>query len=160
MPIIRSGYKAKGLFKSGHFSTIYSAKLRPIPKVAQVRERLELTDGDFVDIDWSYCTTKGVESQKVAILLHGLEGDAQRVYMQGQAKVLIQGGWDVAGMNHRGCSGEENRLYLSYNSGRTQDLSELIDHILTLKQYTKIALVGFSLGGNLLLKYLGEPREI
>ena len=54
MPIIRSGYKAKGLFKSGHFSTIYSAKLRPIPKVAQVRERLELTDGDFVDIDWSY----------------------------------------------------------------------------------------------------------
>ena len=128
--------------------------------MAQVRERLELTDGDFVDIDWSYCTTKGVESQKVAILLHGLEGDAQRVYMQGQAKVLIQGGWDVAGMNHRGCSGEENRLYLSYNSGRTQDLSELIDHILTLKQYTKIALVGFSLGGNLLLKYLGEPREI
>ena len=80
--------------------------------------------------------------------------------MQGQAKVLIQDGWDVAGMNHRGCSGEENRLYLSYNSGRTQDLSELIDHILTQKQYTKIALVGFSLGGNLLLKYLGEPREI
>ena len=160
MPIVRSGYKAKGFFKSGHFSTIYSAKLRPIPKVAQVRERLELTDGDFVDIDWSYCTTKGVKSQKVAILLHGLEGDAQRVYMQGQAKVLIQGGWDVAGMNHRGCSGEENRLYLSYNSGRTQDLSELIDHILTLNQYTKIALVGFSLGGNLLLKYLGEPREI
>ena len=81
-------------------------------------------------------------------------------FLTRQAKVLIQGGWDVAGMNHRGCSGEENRLYLSYNSGRTQDLSELIDHILTLKQYTKIALVGFSLGGNLLLKYLGEPREI
>ena len=63
-------------------------------------------------------------------------------------------------MNHRGCSGEENRLYLSYNSGRTQDLSELIDHILTQEQYSKVALIGFSLGGNLLLKYLGEPREI
>ena len=160
MPIISSGYKAKGLFKSGHFSTIYSAKLRPIPTVPQVRKRLELTDGDFVDIDWSYQDSKGSKSNKVAILLHGLEGDAQRVYMQGQAKALIKDGWDVAAMNHRGCSGEENRLYLSYNSGRTQDLSELIDHILTQEQYSKVALIGFSLGGNLLLKYLGEPREI
>jgi hypothetical protein len=160
MPIIRSGYKAKGFFKSGHFSTIYSAKLRPIPRVAQVRKRLELTDGDFVDIDWSYHDSKRAKSNKVAILLHGLEGDAQRVYMQGQAKVLIEDGWDVAAMNHRGCSGEENRLYLSYNSGRTQDLSELVDHILTQEQYSKVALVGFSLGGNLLLKYLGESREI
>ena len=160
MPIIISGYKAKGLFKSGHFSTIYSAKLRPIPTVAQTRKRLELTDGDFVDIDWSYQESKGSKSNKVAILLHGLEGDAQRVYMQGQAKALINEGWDVAAMNHRGCSGEENRLYLSYNSGRTQDLSELIDHILTQEQYSKVALIGFSLGGNLLLKYLGESREI
>ena len=134
MPIINSGYKAKGLFKSGHFSTIFSAKLRPIPKVAQVRKRLELTDGDFVDIDWSYHSPLRVKSKKVAILLHGLEGDAQRVYMQGQAKALNQGGWDVAAMNYRGCSGEENRMYLSYNSGRTQDLSELIDHILTQEQ--------------------------
>ena len=160
MPIISSGYKAKGLFKSGHFSTIYSAKLRPIPTVPQVRKRLELTDGDFVDIDWSYQDSKGSKSNKVAILLHGLEGDAQRVYMQGQAKALIKDGWDVAAMNHRGCSGEENRLYLSYNSGRTQDLSELVDHILTQEQYSKVALIGFSLGGNLLLKYLGESREI
>ena len=65
MPIIRSKFKAKGLFKSGHFSTIYSAKIRPIPKVVQVRKRLELAEGDFVDIDWSYCTAKGVKSQKV-----------------------------------------------------------------------------------------------
>ena len=113
-----------------------------------------------MDIDWSYHDSKGAKSNKVAILLHGLEGDAQRVYMQGQAKALVEDGWDVAAMNHRGCSGEENRLYLSYNSGRTQDLSELVDHILTQEQYSKVALIGFSMGGNLLLKYLGEPREI
>ena len=113
-----------------------------------------------MDIDWSYHDSKRAKSNKVAILLHGLEGDAQKVYMQGQAKALIEDGWDVAAMNHRGCSGEENRLYLSYNSGRTQDLSELVDHILTQEQYSKVALVGFSLGGNLLLKYLGESREI
>ena len=76
MPIISSPYSAKGLFKNGHFSTIYSAKLRPIPKVIQERERLELSDGDFVDIDWSFSEQK---STNVAILLHGLEGNAQRV---------------------------------------------------------------------------------
>ena len=75
-------------------------------------------------------------------------------------KTIIQNGWDVAAMNHRGCSGEENRLYKSYHSGRTQDLNELIQHISTTMQYQKIALIGFSLGGNLLLKYLGETSVI
>lgn len=157
MPLIKSPYKAKGLFKNGHFSTIYSAKLRPIPEVEQERQRLELSDSDFVDVDWSYSASK---SNKVAILLHGLEGNAQRVYMQGQAKHLIDNGWDVAAMNHRGCSGEENRLYISYNSGRTFDLKELILHVESLPQYKTIALVGFSLGGNLVLKYLGEQKFI
>jgi predicted alpha/beta-fold hydrolase len=160
MPIISSGYQAKGLFKSGHFSTIYSAKLRPTPSLDQVRKRLELTDGDFVDVDWSYHISELKNARKVAILLHGLEGDAQRGYMKGHAKQLTEGGWDVAAMNHRGCSGEENRLYLSYNSGRTQDLSELIDHIIAKENYKEITLIGFSLGGNLLLKYLGEKRII
>ncbi|QIE60043.1 alpha/beta fold hydrolase [Rasiella rasia] len=157
MPIINSTYTAKGLFKNGHFSTIYSAKLRPVPKVVQQRERLELNDGDFIDIDWSFPIKP---SSKVAILLHGLEGNAQRVYMQGQAKIFTEHGWNVAAMNHRGCSGEENRLYLSYNSGRTEDLAELIDYILEKNTYAEIALVGFSLGGNLVLKYLGERQTI
>lgn len=163
MPNVSSPYRAKGFFKNGHFSTIFSAKLRPIPKVTQERKRLELTDGDFVDVDWSY-TEHPLEVKKVAILLHGLEGNAQRVYMRGHAKKLLDAGWDVAAMNHRGCSGEENRLYISYNSGRTNDLSELITDILSKGNHQEISLVGFSLGGNLLLKYLGEegvvPTEV
>ncbi len=157
MPIVPSTFKAKGLFKSGHFSTIYSAKLRPIPTVIQERKRLELSDGDFVDVDWSFSERK---KKKVAILLHGLEGNAQRVYIKGQAKILVENGWDVAAMNHRGCSGEENRLYLSYNSGRTEDLSALIDHILQHYDYNTISLIGFSLGGNVLLKFLGERDHV
>ncbi|MFT5102435.1 MAG: putative alpha/beta-fold hydrolase [Candidatus Latescibacterota bacterium] len=161
MPIITSTFQAKGLFKNGHFSTIYSAKLRPIPKLDQERERLELPDGDFVDLDWSYASTN---TAKVAILLHGLEGNAQRVYMKGQGKAFIANGWDAVAMNHRGCSGEENILYPSYNSGRTEDLASLIDFLLEKNQYSEIVLVGFSLGGNLVLKYLGEqqtlPKEI
>jgi hypothetical protein len=157
MPIITSDYYARGLFKNGHFSTIYSAKLRPIFNVDQTRERLELSDGDFIDIDYSYSKKK---ARKIAILLHGLEGNAQRVYIKNQAKFLIENDWDVAAMNHRGCSGEENRLYLSYNSGRTEDLKELIEHIINFKKYDEITLVGFSLGGNVLLKYLGEDTNI
>lgn len=160
MPVIKSTYKAKGLHKNGHFSTIYSAKLRPVPKLEQVRERLELNDGDFVDIDWSYCKNISKRSKKVAILLHGLEGNAQRVYIKGQGKILVKNGWDIAAMNHRGCSGEENRLYLSYNSGRTEDLSELITHILSNYDYKTISLIGFSLGGNVILKYLGERGTV
>ena len=157
MPLINSIYRAKGIFKNGHFATIYSAKFRPIPKIAQTRKRLELSDGDFVDVDWSFTEEK---TSKVAIILHGLEGNAQRVYVQGQGKVLIENGWDVAAMNHRGCSGEDNRKYLSYNSGRTEDLTELIHHILSTTHYSEISLIGFSLGGNVILKYLGEQRLI
>jgi predicted alpha/beta-fold hydrolase len=161
MPIITSSFQAKGLFKNAHFCTIYSAKLRPVPKLVQERERLELPDGDFIDLDWSHAAT---DSQKVAVLLHGLEGNAQRVYMKGQGKTLVAAGWDVVAMNHRGCSGEENLLYPSYNSGRTEDLASLVNFLLEKDQYSEIVLVGFSLGGNLVLKYLGEeqnlPKEI
>src|SRR5690606_5793104 len=161
MPLIKSHYKPSFPFKNGHFSTIYSAKLRPSPHLIQQRERLQLPDGDFMDIDWSFAEKP---SQKVAILLHGLEGNAQRTYMKGQAKTLNQNGWDAAAVNFRGCSGEANLSYQSYNAGKTDDLEAVINSILKKDKYSEIALVGFSLGGNLLLKYLGEreffPKEI
>ena len=161
MPIISSSYRAKGFFKNGHFSTIYSAKLRPSPSLAQERERLTLPDGDFLDIDWSFFSS---ETDRVAILLHGLEGNAQRTYMKGQAALLKKKGWDVAAVNYRGCSGTLNNVYPSYNAGRTDDLEVVIQHILQKDRYRNLALVGFSLGGNLLIKYLGErqtlPKEL
>lgn len=161
MPLLNSIYNPKFPFKNGHFSTIYSSKFRPIPKLQQQRERLLLSDGDFMDIDWSFSK---IQSQKVAILLHGLEGNAQRTYIVAQAKVLAANGWDVAAVNFRGCSGEPNLRYQSYNAGKTDDLEAAIDLVLNKNRYNEIALVGFSLGGNLLLKYLGErdsfPEEI
>lgn len=164
MPILHSTYQAKGPFKNGHFSTIYSAKLRPIPLLKQTRKRLELADGDFVDVDWSYQVSEAKPSTKLVILLHGLEGNAQRSYIKGQGAILIKNGYDIAAMNHRGCSGEDNRLYLSYNSGRTDDLAEFIDHIISNYNYDTISIVGYSLGGNVLLKYLGErdtlPQQV
>ena len=161
MPLIKSAYNPIFPFKNGHFSTIYSSKFRPTPQLLQQRERLELLDGDFIDIDWSFSKTP---SQKVAILLHGLEGNAQRTYIVGQAKLLNDNGWSTAAVNFRGCSGEPNLSYQSYNAGKTDDLEAVINLILNKNKYSEIALVGFSLGGNLLLKYLGErdtfPKEI
>lgn len=161
MPLIKSTYNPTFPFKNGHVSTIYSSKFRPVPELLQERERLELLDGDFMDIDWSFSKNP---SQKVAILLHGLEGNAQRTYIVAQAKVLVENGWDVAAVNFRGCSGEPNLSYQSYNAGKTDDLEAVINLILNRNKYIEIALVGFSLGGNLLLKYLGErksfPKEI
>lgn len=156
MPIVNSNYQASGLFKNGHFSTIYSAKLRLIGSVVQERERLTLPDGDFLDLDRSSNSTS---PKGLAILLHGLEGNAQRTYMRGQAHAFLQEGWDLCSVNFRGCSGEPNKAYGSYNAGRTDDLQAVLQH-LSKESYQRMVLVGFSLGGNLLLKYLGEGRDV
>lgn len=128
-----------------------------MPSLDQQQERVTLPDDDFLDIDWSFSQTP---SKKVAILLHGLEGNAQRIYMKGQGKVLVQNHWDVAAVNYRGCSGVPNNKYPSYNAGKTDDLDAILNFILSKDRYEEISLIGFSMGGNLLLKYLGEQRTV
>ena len=157
MPLISSSYNPPFLFKNGHFSTVYAGAFRKIDNFSQKRERIELPDGDFLDLDWSF---SGSVSSKVGILIHGLEGNAQRAYIAGSAKQLNTNGYDVCAINLRTCSGEQNRLYRSYHSGATEDLDAVIHHILANKNYSEIFLKGFSLGGNLTLKYLGEDRDI
>ncbi len=141
------------LFRNGHLSTIYSAVFRKVNAPVQQRERLELPDGDFLDLDWSR-TESG--SRRVVVLLHGLEGNAQRPYMLGSVRVFAKAGYDVCAVNLRGCSGEPNRLYRSYHSGATEDLKAVLDHLEKAYAYSHVFLKGFSLGGNLILKYLGE----
>ena len=157
MPIIPSNYNPPFLFRNGHFSTIYAGIWRKIIDFEQKRERIELPDNDFLDLDWSFSDST---SKRVTILIHGLEGNAQRAYMAGSAKHLNLNGYDVCAINLRTCSGEQNRLFRSYHSGATEDLDAVIQHILTNKNYIEIFLKGFSLGGNLTLKYLGEDREV
>ncbi len=161
MPLISSKYTPPLWFRNGHLSTIYSAKFRRAPHPAMERERIVLPDGDFMDID---LTPSKSLTKKATILLHGLEGHSQRTYMRGQASQLSKNGWDVFGVNFRGCSGETNQSYVSYNAGKTDDLEQVIAHVLEKDRYEEIALIGFSLGGNMLIKYLGErnmvPKEI
>ena len=161
MPLVPSNYNPPLFFKNGHLATIYSGIFRTVKNVSQERERIVLPDGDFLDLDWSFSFKY---TTKLSIVLHGLEGNGQRAYITGSAKLLNAEGWDVCAINLRGCSGETNRLFRSYHSGATEDLDSVVQHVLNTKKYTAIYLKGFSLGGNLTLKYLGEnkalPKEI
>jgi len=157
MPLVSSNYDPPHFFRNSYFSTVYAGLLRAVKDLRQERERINLPDGDFLDLDWSYTLQP---SKKVTILLHGLEGNAQRAYIQGSAKALTNHGYDVCAINLRGCSGEPNTAYRSYHSGATEDLKAVLEHILETTGYAKVYLKGFSLGGNLLLKYLGEGNTI
>ena len=114
------------------------------------RERLELADGDFLDLDW---VDSG--SKRLVIITHGLEGDSSRPYVRGTAKIFSQNGWDVLAWNCRSCSGEMNRAFRLYNHGEIGDIDLVIRHALSTKTYEEIGLVGYSMGGNIALKYLG-----
>jgi len=115
------------------------------------RERIDTEDGDFLDLDW---VRKG--ASRLAVLSHGLEGDSKRPYMTGMVRALIDHGWDALAWNARGCSGEPNRILRFTHSGATEDLHTVIRHVLSTRPYSELVLIGFSLGGNLTLKYLGE----
>ncbi|CAL68374.1 YheT family hydrolase [Christiangramia forsetii] len=158
MPLITGNYIPPGIFKNADASTIYSATLRKVEIPVYERERIELSDGDFIDLDWSYSSDR--KSDKLVILLHGLAGNTERPYMKGMARIFNDNNWSAVAMNFRGCSGELNRLFRSYHAGASDDLAEVLTHILSLGKYSKIALVGFSLGGNMLMKYLGENRSL
>mgnify|MGYP000774887165 CR=1 FL=1 len=112
------------------------------------------TDGDFIDID-HIPACAGIRSGRVAILSHGLEGNSTRRYMLGMAEALNRRGWDVVARNFRGCSGEMNHTLQLYHGGETNDLHLVVQYCISLG-YGSIVLVGFSMGGNQTLKYLGE----
>jgi len=150
MPIISSKFRPPWYLRNGHAQTIVSALLPRRLATAFVRERVELPDGDFLDLDWARAG-----HARIAIISHGLEGRTSDDYIRGMAAALNAAGWDALAWSFRGCSGEPNRLPRFYHSGETGDLRTVIDR--AGKDYARIALVGFSLGGNMMLKYLGEP---
>ena len=156
MPILPSTYNPPFYIKNGFVATVYSGLFRKVV-LEQTRERLTLSDGDFLDLDWSFSELK---TKKLVILLHGLEGHAQRPYITGAAKLFNDHGIDAVCVNFRGCSGHENLKYYSYHSGATLDLVEVITHVILKKGYSELYLKGISLGGNLILKYLGEGNAI
>lgn len=151
--ITGSTYQPQVAFKSKHFNTIYRTLFHRL-EVNYQRKRMETIDGDFMDIDFS-----SIGSKKLVIIIHGLEGSSDSKYVTALARISNEQQFDVAAINLRGCSGEKNRKLYSYHSGKTDDLAEIIDYLELHHSYESYYIVGYSLGGNLLLKYLGESRK-
>ena len=159
MPFIeKSTYQPPLRFRNMHINTLYPALLRTVKDIDYQRIRLNLPDKDFLDLDWSFAQNVA-DTDKLVVCVHGLEGHARRPYMAGMMKRFNQEGFDAVGINLRGCSGEHNHKLACYHSGFTDDLACFIDEIVAAERYKKIVIVGFSVGGNIVLKYAGEKSH-
>jgi predicted alpha/beta-fold hydrolase len=151
MPVLKfSSYSPPPFFANGHFQTIFS-NIRRVPNVNYQRERFITSDNDFLDID--SCI---IGSDRTAIISYGLEGKSDRPYVSGMVWALIRNGWNAVVWNFRGCSGEPNKKLRSYHCGDTEDLNTVLQFVLKEANSRKIAMIGFSAGGSMLMKFLGE----
>ena len=150
MPLLKSNFSPTLPFRNSHFNTIYRA-LFTKEAVTYTRKRITTWDQDFIDLDFSF-----VGSKTLTILIHGLEGSSQSKYMLAATSELNTEGIDTVSFNLRSCSGEDNLLLQSYHSGKTDDVHFVVNHLLDNYEYDNIVLIGYSLGGNLTLKYMGE----
>lgn len=153
-------FRARFWLRNGHAQTLWR-KFAPVPVVSHRRQRIEMTDGDFIDLDWCMAPPEStVINGTIVLLLHGLCGCSQSGYIQSlQHRLALSGETSVA-MNFRGCSGETNRLAKAYHSGVTADLATIIDALQTQYPDSRIKAAGFSLGANVLLKWLGEVGDL
>lgn len=154
MPILSCNFNPALPFKSAHFNTMY----RPLfmkDTIKYQRKRITTWDSDFIDLDFST-----IGSETLVLLIHGLEGSSQSNYMITTSNYLNNTGFDTVCMNLRSCSGEDNALLETYHSGKTDDVDFIVRHLTTNYKHKNIVIVGFSLGGNLTLKYLGEYINI
>ena len=136
-----------------HFQTLWAATLRRRGRPVLERERIELPDGDFLDLDWNGGRTGNAP---LVLLLHGLEGSSESPYAWGLVAAFRRNGWPAAVMHFRGCGGEPNRLARLYHSGETGDLAWVVGEMGRRFPNRPLFAAGFSLGGNVLLKWLGE----
>ncbi len=149
---IKTAFKPAWWLNNAHLQTLYPALMRKTqaPPGLQ-RERLITPDNDFIDIDWC-----GESNRPLVILLHGLTGSSQSGYIKGLQLALLAEGFRCVTLNFRGCSGEYNHSARCYHSGETEDIHFLYQTLRLREPDTPLAAVGFSLGGNVLLKWLGE----
>lgn len=151
MPIVHSEFTPAWWLPGHHLPTLWPSMFRHRPDIPLKRERVELADGDFLDLSWC-----GDTGKPIVMLLHGLEGNLHSHYARPLLKLLGESGYLACMMHFRGCSGEPNRLPRSYHSGDSAELQTIVKHIESSRQQPVFGIIGFSLGANVLLKWLGE----
>lgn len=148
-------FKPAWWLPNSHLQTLWPVFCRRRIKNLELRrERFELPDGDFIDLDWT-----GEGAGPLVLILHGFEGSIESHYSMGLLQAMCQNGWRGVFMHFRGCSGEPNRLPRSYHSGETHDVATIIAEIQKREPGTPLAAIGISLGGNVLLKWIGETGK-
>lgn len=148
-------YRAPLWLPDGHTQSIYPALFRKIPLTHSHSERMELPDGDFLDVDW-HMRSEALHEKPLLIVSHGLEGSSRRHYVTGLIRAMPE--VNALAWNYRSCSGDPNRNLRFYHSGATDDLDFVIQQAVA-RGVKDIYLAGFSLGGNLSLKWLGENAK-
>ena len=153
MPLLQSDFTPTLPFKNNYFNTMYRPFFMKDACTYQ-RKRITTWDQDFIDLDFSI-----VGAKTIALLIHGLEGSSGSTYMTAAANHLNETSIDTVCFNLRSCSGEDNLQLSTYHSGKTEDVDFVVQYLLENYQYENIIIIGFSLGGNLTLKYLGEYQQ-
>ena len=154
-------YRAPGWLPGGHAQTIYPLLIRPDP-LPYHRDRWETPDGDFIDLDWNVVppASNGADTRPLLVLFHGLEGSSVSHYAITLMRAATAIGWSGVVVNFRGCSGESNRLPRAYHSGDSDEIDWILRRLRALCPTRPCYAVGVSLGGNALLKWLGERQAV
>ena len=152
--IVDSAFRPHPLMRPAHLQTILGSLARPLPRLDFRRERLTLADGDFVDLGFV-----GTGSGPMVLLIHGLSGGFESKYLRGTARLLLDRGFRCVIFQQRGAGGEPNLKPQSYHHGASHDLREVLAELKRREPATPLYAVGWSLGGNVLLKCLGEDGE-
>ncbi|MGB3619054.1 MAG: alpha/beta fold hydrolase [Catalinimonas sp.] len=151
-----SDHRAPRLLFNGHLQTVVPHLFRRVALRPPCPSRLELPDGDFLDLDWYE-----QRRDRLVVLSHGLESNSRQTYVRGMAAAFVGAGWDALAWNNRTCGGEMNRLPRFYHHGDADDLAAVVAHAVGTGRYRDVVLVGFSMGGSQTLKYLGaDPARV
>lgn len=137
-----------------HLQTIYPAAWMPLPQISYRREEWETPDGDFIELDW----LAGSSEQPLVVLFHGLEGNSQSHYSLRLMATLKRENWRGVVVHFRGCGGKPNRLPRGYHCGDSPEIDWILRRLRSFSAGLIYA-VGVSLGGNTLLKWLGEQQQ-
>ncbi|WP_455196450.1 hydrolase [Kaarinaea lacus] len=158
--IIHSPFQAPWWLRNPHVQTMLPFLLKTSNNIPYQKQRLELPDGDFVDVFW--CDTEKKpqhQVQPLVIVMHGMGGCFQSHYIPGMIRALLYKGYQVAFLHARGCGGEPNRLPLTFHAADTSELQQLVLTVKEKNPRQPVAAVGFSLGGSIILKWLAETRD-
>ena len=144
---------------NAHWQTIYAATLARCPGRVLHRTRWETPDGDFIDLDWLRPPHAGAAPAPLVALFHGLEGSSASHYARMLVRTLATSNWQAVIVHFRGCSGEPNRLARAYHSGDAAEIDWVLERLRAEHRNRPLFAIGVSLGGNALLKWLGEYRD-